>query len=81
MTAPDKRLFYAANIRVAQAVRQVFAEGAEPNTRQETSWTPLYWAAGCGDAWICRLLLEAGADAEALNEKGLTPEETCGGEI
>ena len=81
MTAPDKRLFCAANIRVAQAVRQAFAEGADPNVRQETGLTPLYWAVGCGDAEICRLLLEAGADAEALNEKGLTPEETCGSEI
>ena len=81
MTAPDRRLFYAANIRVAQAVRQVFAEGRRSQRQTGDRRTPLYWAACCGDAWICRLLLEAGADAEALNEKGLTPEETCGSEI
>lgn len=81
MTDPDKRLFCAVDTRDADAVEQALAEGADPNARQETGWTPLYWTAGYGDAGICRLLLESGADAEALNEKGLTPKETCCSEI
>ena len=64
MTDPDKRLFCAVDIRDADAVEHALAEGADPNVRQETNWTPLYWAAGYGDAGICRLLLEAGADAQ-----------------
>jgi uncharacterized protein len=43
------------------------------NTRGASGWTPLHWMASLGDVPGVRLLLEAGAEIDAADEKGNTP--------
>ena len=83
MTDPDKRLFCAVDTRDADAVEQALEEGADPNVREDYNDTPLhnFYRMNSHSKPCERLLLERGADPDALNEKGLTPKETCGDEI
>jgi ankyrin repeat protein len=48
------------------------AAGAEVNVAQRDGWTPLHGAAQHGDVATVDLLLEAGADAAARNDDGIT---------
>ena len=56
---------------------------ADVNAREDYNDTSLhnFYCMNSHSKQCERLLLESGADAEALNEKGLTPKETCDGEI
>ena len=53
----DHWLLKAAVERQQLVVQQLLEEGAEPNSRDEYSGTPLSWAAVSGDAFIVKLLL------------------------
>jgi len=64
-------LMYASLYGNANAVRLLIARGADPNDRNDAGATALLWAVD--DPERTRLLLEAGADANALSEDGRSP--------
>lgn len=53
--------------------RALIAAGAEVNVTQHGGWTPLHAAALHGNLPLVRLLLDAGAKADARNDTGQTP--------
>jgi ankyrin repeat protein len=58
-------LLTATVMRDAAAVKELLADGKNPNVRQSDGVTPLMVAAGNGDGEIATLLLARGADANA----------------
>lgn len=54
----------------ATTVVALLLEGADPNAAQPDGMTGLHWAAERGDVEIARLLLDAGADLEAVTRLG-----------
>jgi len=52
--------------------RALIAAGAEVNAAQHGGWTPLHAAAVHGNLLLVRLLLDAGAKADAKNDTGQT---------
>lgn len=59
--------------RALEMTRALVAHRAEVNVAQEGGWTPLHQAAAHGQTEIVRLLLEQGADTQALSADGRTP--------
>ena len=74
-TFHESDLHFAAQDGDIFRVLQLLAEGRSPNTFDEISKTPLRYAAGNGHIEIMRVLLEAGADVNAIDEAriGNTP--------
>ena len=60
----------AASARQTAIVAKLLARGADPNVRQQGSWTPLHAAAANGKEDMVRLLLKHGADAGVLTDAG-----------
>lgn len=56
----------------ATVVKALIEAGANPNVTIHFGITPLMLAAGGGEGAVCEVLLEAGADARAVNEAGRT---------
>jgi len=54
-------------------VRRLVAAGARVNHRQSGGYTALHEVAAIGNADVARLLLDAGAEADARNTEGRTP--------
>ncbi len=54
----------------AEAVRALIAEGADVNAPRGDGMTGLHWAALNGNPEIARMLIEAGADLEAVTRLG-----------
>jgi uncharacterized protein len=54
-------------------MRQLVAAGARVNHRQSGGYTALHEVAAIGNADVARLLLDAGAEADARNTEGRTP--------
>ena len=54
-------------------MRQLVAAGARVNHRQSGGYTSLHEVAAIGNADVARLLLDAGAEADARNTEGRTP--------
>jgi len=66
-------LMFAARHGHPQVIRQLLAKGADPNARGAGGETALIYAASNGcDAEALKLLVEAGADVNARNDKGLS---------
>ena len=58
----------------AKAVERLLAGGADPNFADAAGRTPLHWAAKFGDSKVITLLIDAGANIEAISEHdGTTP--------
>ncbi|MYA12637.1 MAG: ankyrin repeat domain-containing protein, partial [Gemmatimonadetes bacterium] len=53
-----------------EAVRALIAEGADVNAPRGDGMTGLHWAALNGNAEIARMLIDAGADLEAVTRLG-----------
>ena len=77
---PRERLahitWYAAMRGHAGAITELLALGHPPDAREEgndRSETPLHCAAGSGMAAAAACLLDAGADPDALDQRGRTP--------
>jgi len=49
------------------------AARADVNAAEKDGWTALHWAAMEGHTDVVRLLLQNGANVEAVTERGLTP--------
>ena len=54
-------------------VKTLLKNGADPNVRDSSAYTPLHLATARGDKGLVRVLLEAGADAGAKTAAGDTP--------
>ncbi len=63
---PELTLEQAVYANNEEAVRCALAAGESPNTEVDYMWTVLHCAAARGQSGIVRLLLEAGADANAV---------------
>src|SRR5690242_4853404 len=67
MDNPNDELFEATKIGDYKAVKRLLAQGASVDARTTIGWTPLMWAAGCGHADVCRLLIENNAVVDAID--------------
>ena len=47
--------------------------GTDINTKDESGWTPLHWAASKVHNKTAKLLIKAGADVNVVNKDGLSP--------
>jgi ankyrin repeat protein len=54
-------------------VKRLLEAGADATMRTAYRWTALHWAAGNGHAEVVELLLEYGADVNAVSDTGRTP--------
>lgn len=63
-------LHYAASENNAKEVQRLIAGGAAVDARDNDQWTPLIFAAQMGYADIATLLLDHGADVNAINVSG-----------
>lgn len=71
---PSTRLADAAQQRDVDAVRQLLRQRATPvDAPQADGATALHWAAHWGDESLVRMLLQAGANANARNDHGVPP--------
>ncbi|NKX90401.1 ankyrin repeat domain-containing protein [Nocardia coubleae] len=57
----------------APAIKQMLAQGGDPNDRDHAGLTPLHFAAQYGGIDTVTMLLDAGADPNAQDDKGDTP--------
>ena len=69
----DLRLVEAVQTQRKEVVRALLNERIDVNTRQPDGATALHWAAHWDDLDTATLLLQAGADANAVNEFGVMP--------
>ncbi|MCA1837280.1 MAG: ankyrin repeat domain-containing protein, partial [Actinobacteria bacterium] len=60
----------AIRLGVANAVQLHIAKGVDVNSTDDGGMSPLMYAADAGQAEICRVLLEAGADPLQCNDEG-----------
>lgn len=75
MTATDEwgrvPLHYSAMERPIEEVRDLLSNAADPDPRDIGGWTPLLYASRSARPEVVALLLDAGAQVDALTEKGL----------
>lgn len=64
-------LHKAASEGNAAEVTQLLVDGVSHNTTNSTGCTPLHWA--FSNVSVVRLLLNAGAEVDAVNNEGVTP--------
>jgi ankyrin repeat protein len=64
-----ERIHRAAQHGDVREVERLIAVGAAVNYFDEISFTPLHYAAACGHIEVMRVLLRAGADANARQEE------------
>ncbi len=57
----------------AQVAALLLAHGADVNAKTTSQWTPLHFAAFCGQSDVARQLLAQGADVNARDAQGNTP--------
>lgn len=69
----DARLPDAARLQDRGAVRRLLDQHVDVNSRQPDGATALHWAIHWNDLELARLLVRAGAHADAANEYGVTP--------
>merc|ERR1719215_72524 len=65
-------LLAAAQFGSLERVRNLLHSGVDHSVRDHMDWTPLHYAARECHFEVCELLLDSGADAEALNAASMT---------
>ena len=63
----------AAVVGDVDGVRVALAAGGDPNGVDAAGWHPLHFAAQARSALVAALLLEAGAEVDAVDGQGNTP--------
>ncbi len=71
--AQDQRLVEAVERQDGDAIRTLLAESVDVDAPQPDRATALHWAAHWNDLDTATVLIEAGANANAVNELGVTP--------
>ena len=71
--APDLRLIDAVKLQDAVAVSRLLDASVDVNAAHADGATALHWAAYLDDIETARLLVDAGADAGAVNTHGVVP--------
>jgi ankyrin repeat protein len=62
-------------------VRALFAAGADVNARSKDGWSALLWAITKHDAWLVKMLIDAGADVNVVGQPhkhGQSPKSALG---
>ena len=77
MAGPEADLLGAVSSGQEATVSRLLNEGANPNAKNPSSWTPLHMAAYSGRLGAARALLEHGADVNARERQGFTPLHWC----
>ena len=73
LSEADSALLDAATEGKIEAVKQHLDAGADVNTKNEASFTPLHEGAYNGHKGIVELLITSGADVNAMKIDGMTP--------
>src|SRR5438067_772637 len=73
VTAMESRIADGAEKSDRSLVRTLLKQHADVNAAQVDGMTALHWAAHLDDVETARLLVNAGADAKATNQYGVTP--------
>lgn len=58
-------------------IQHLICIGVDVNARDRSRWTPLHFAVRGRNASIVRMLLQAGAEVDPLNDEGVTPLHQC----
>ena len=56
-----------------EMVRHLIRIGVDVNAQDRCLWTPLHFAARTKNTSVVRMLLDAGAEVDAVNDQGITP--------
>lgn len=64
------RLLTAAEHGDTETLKQLIKDGVSPNLRDRSRWTALMYAARNGHLECCKILLDAGADMDAIGNEG-----------
>ena len=54
-------------------VRHLIELGVEVNAPDRSLWTPLHYAVRTKNCTVVKLLIDAGADVDAVNDEGISP--------
>ena len=68
----NKQLIEASKDNQVTLVQQLLEQKADPNTKNNSNWTPLMFAANKGHSEVVNLLLDKGADPNARDNQGWT---------
>ncbi len=69
----EDRLISAIRGKNTAEAKDLVANGADVNARDENGWTPLHHAASSGEMEIAAVLIAKGADVNAKDKYGLMP--------
>jgi uncharacterized protein len=73
MAVHDYEILYFAARGDIERVQSCLTRGIDPNTRDDSGYTPLHWAVQSGNLDMARILIENRADVNVRDEHGHSP--------
>ena len=58
-------------------VRHLIGLGVDVNARDRSMWTPLHFAVRTKNSTVVKMLVDAGAEVDSVNDEGITPLHQC----